>query len=292
MLAARKIAHLLLFYYGKKKLFLQPIRKEKLLNHFEIVSIFSNIEKVKEVNTELLKTIEKQMPNPLLGDIFNTFSSKLMKEYAIYCSNQPNVRERIIDYKAHSDRFTSFLKATQKKAECRKLDLESFLIMPLQRLCKYPLILKEYQKSLNPNQAKMMQSGLNSFRKVVDDVNSRVKQVENLSKLMQISTEVSNGGVSTFSPPPPFPPLPPCPFPSLPLPFLSSLSSFFLLFPLSSTCLSNCPRFSPSLFCRLPSAFPFLPLSPPLPFLSSLPLLSTCRFLPSNEKSWTFSLFS
>jgi hypothetical protein len=66
----------------------------------------------------------------------------MFKFYAVYCSNQPNIRARLQEYTADNTAFESFLKKCFWAPQCRKLDFESFLIKPLQRLCKYPLLLK------------------------------------------------------------------------------------------------------------------------------------------------------
>ena len=145
------------------------------------------------MNQKLLK--ELQQPNPNIGDIFYRFAADIKRPYAIYCSNQPNVRDTLMGYKEQSEELTRFMKSCFKRPESRKLDLESFLIMPLQRLCKYPLLLKEIQKTQAPD-CPVMQSALDEIRSVVDDVNNRVRQVENLVKLMSVSNKITNGGVS------------------------------------------------------------------------------------------------
>lgn len=40
----------------------------------------------------------------------------------------------------------AFCEEVRQKPECRRLDLEGYLIKPLQRICRYPLLLKEILK--------------------------------------------------------------------------------------------------------------------------------------------------
>ena len=43
--------------------------------------------------------------------------------------------------------FVAFCKQASSHHECRNLDLNSLLIKPIQRICKYPLLLKEILKN-------------------------------------------------------------------------------------------------------------------------------------------------
>jgi len=135
-------------------LFIRPLKQREILNKIQLSNLFSNVETLYlQVNCELLKrfealelklhkeecNLESLLKN--IGEIFCEFAP-LFKLYAVYCSNQPNIHDRILQFKEENSKFDNFLKRTQKKRECRKLDLEAFLITPLQRLCKYPLLLR------------------------------------------------------------------------------------------------------------------------------------------------------
>ena len=65
-----------------------------------------------------------------------------MKIYSEYCSNQATALETIKKLSKENDTFNTFLKKAFRDTRCRKLDLNSFLVLPLQRVCKYPLLLR------------------------------------------------------------------------------------------------------------------------------------------------------
>lgn len=56
---------------------------------------------------------------------------------------QPKQEALISQLKDERDGFAKFLKTSMlKNPRCRHLDLSSFLITPLQRVCKYPLLMR------------------------------------------------------------------------------------------------------------------------------------------------------
>lgn len=50
--------------------------------------------------------------------------------------------ETINTLKKEREGMDAFLKAALRDKRCRRLDLSSFLVLPLQRVCKYPLLLR------------------------------------------------------------------------------------------------------------------------------------------------------
>ena len=62
--------------------------------------------------------------------------------YSAYCSNQAQAIRTIQDMSKNNELFRSFVKTAIRHRRCRALDLAAFMIMPMQRVCKYPLLLK------------------------------------------------------------------------------------------------------------------------------------------------------
>jgi len=132
-------------------LYMLPMIKNNLLPKREIKTLFSNIEQLYGVNQELLKLFEKrQEENPYIqeiGDIWLTML-EFLKMYMLYCGNYAYAITQLEDLKS-SKSVTKFLNTQFQKKESRSLKLESFLIKPVQRICKYPLLLRELIKFTN-----------------------------------------------------------------------------------------------------------------------------------------------
>lgn len=176
------------------KVFLEPIRKQELLTKQQISSVFANLEAIYPVNEGMLaalRELQEGKAETSIGEIF-VERSVLFKLYAVYCSNQPNIRDRILALKKELPEFDDFLKKQFRRPECRKLDLEAFLIKPLQRLCKYPLLIKELLKNTGSDHPEfaVLHQARTEISAIVTKVNERVRQVENLNKLIAITKEV------------------------------------------------------------------------------------------------------
>ena len=188
------------------EIFLEPIRERQLLNSFEIVSLFSNIETLISKNEDLLSDLETALElmekddslvplySQWVGEIFTFHSPILQPVYASYCTNQPTIDSSLRQFKTNS-KFASFLRSAMRKPKCQKQDLNSFLISPLQRLCKYPLLLREmikYTTPISPERG-ALEIGYQAVLTCVENVNQKVKQVENITKLTEIAMELTNG---------------------------------------------------------------------------------------------------
>ena len=69
-----------------------------------------------------------------------------LRVYSTYCSNQQTSHDIMQKLLKKEKKFESFLQYTYARPECQGLDLGSFMIKPIQRICKYPLLMKELLK--------------------------------------------------------------------------------------------------------------------------------------------------
>jgi hypothetical protein len=62
--------------------------------------------------------------------------------YKVFCANQQNSLAAVDQHSKKNPQFKKNLDVCHSDPRCRGLFLQSFLIKPIQRVCKYPLLLR------------------------------------------------------------------------------------------------------------------------------------------------------
>ncbi|KAI8813459.1 hypothetical protein BJ742DRAFT_431196 [Cladochytrium replicatum] len=173
------------------ELFLRRIREKGLLNHKGIAIVFSNVEQLVPVNMELLNYLEQRRREGFgsireVGDVFLAVAP-FFKIYNTYCGNQPEAVSFLRTQKSNPE-LQLFLQYCQLRPECRGLDIGAFLLKPIQRICKYPLLLKQILKHTNKDHKDFtkLTEAYNLLTRVVDIVNDQRRQVENRQKMISV----------------------------------------------------------------------------------------------------------
>ena len=113
----------------------------------DVKSIFATIPLVYDLNKKLFdllcQRIARWGQRDEIGDIFSQFAP-MLKMYIAFVSNYGQSVKRIAQLKKEYPWFTSFVEHIQKNRAIR--GLESYLILPVQRLPRYVLLLREMQK--------------------------------------------------------------------------------------------------------------------------------------------------
>lgn len=104
--------------------------------------------------------------------------------YVEYCSNQSNASIKIAEYAKVLPDFGNFL--SMKRMDYRGLNTEAFIVKPLQRLVKYPLLLREI-KATKPSEEQSTRidkitDKLNEFIKMANEETVKREQLHNIEE--------------------------------------------------------------------------------------------------------------
>ena len=180
--------------------FLSSLFSQGIINAQEVKKIFANVEQLISLSKRLSRVLSeesrKDSAEQDFGSIFSSAAEELLDVYVIYCSNLSHSRH-VVNYLQHSrPQFAQYLQQASSQPSARGESIKSFLIMPLQRLCKYPLLLKELIKySPNPASLGSLKSASGTVQHVLNDVNEKMVFSETLGPLMKLEdmfSEVSN----------------------------------------------------------------------------------------------------
>eukprot|EP01113_Clastostelium_recurvatum_P033801 TRINITY_DN4510_c1_g1_i2.p1 TRINITY_DN4510_c1_g1~~TRINITY_DN4510_c1_g1_i2.p1 ORF type:complete len:1156 (-),score=386.35 TRINITY_DN4510_c1_g1_i2:12-3479(-) len=178
------------------ELFVDPLKKrvsEKapLLSGEDIFSIFSNIEVLLTCHRKLLEALQERMTNwdstPQLGDIFlkNTSFIKLYKYYV------NNFDKSIVTLKSAREKNAAFKKMISEldyTPQLSGLSVESFLILPVQRIPRYVLLLQELLRYTDNNHPDFngLCEALSFIKELADYINSNKSDAENINRILAI----------------------------------------------------------------------------------------------------------
>ncbi|KAF7208953.1 transcript variant X2 [Nothobranchius furzeri] len=184
------------------EVFHKPMSESGRLTETEMTMIFVNWRELIMCNTKLLKAlrVRKQaggdnMPVRLIGDLL---ASELahMQPYICFCSRQLNAAA-LLQSKTHSQPdFKDFLKKIATNYRCKGMPLSSFLLKPMQRITRYPLLIKNILEHTPEGHADRapLREALERAEELCLQVNEGVREKENSDRLEWIQNHVQCEG--------------------------------------------------------------------------------------------------
>ncbi|KAI8914777.1 hypothetical protein DFJ77DRAFT_463294 [Powellomyces hirtus] len=159
-----------------------------------IQSIFSELRGLINVNTELRKQLESRLDeqpwnstNGCIGDIFLNLAPYL-KMYSSYVKNFNNALSLLTENVAKVPALAQFIARQNADPELKGLPLESFLILPVQRIPRYKLLLEDLLKntdSEHPDHLTLKKS-LERIAEVAVFVNETIREHEMMQELVEV----------------------------------------------------------------------------------------------------------
>ncbi|KAI6109108.1 Dbl homology domain-containing protein [Pisolithus thermaeus] len=180
--------------------------------------IFSNIEDILLTNTTFLSTLEERQRECRLyidhvGDLLETHMPH-MRVYLDYCVNQANGGKVLQSLRDTNPELSTQLQCLREDSAARNLDLSSYLLVPMQRLTRYPLLIRQilqYTDPPNPTsnvssaprltlslptehaECESIANSLACAERILEEVNETIRDRESRARLSEVSQELRIG---------------------------------------------------------------------------------------------------
>nr|XP_028579556.1 T-lymphoma invasion and metastasis-inducing protein 2 isoform X2 [Podarcis muralis] len=176
------------------QLYLEPLQSETFLTQDEMESLFGSLPEMLDFQKVFLETLEDgisscsdfntlETPSQFRKLLFSLGGSFLyyadhFKLYSGFCANHIKV-QKVLERAKTDKAFKAFLDA-RNPAKQHSSTLESFLIKPVQRVLKYPLLLKELVSLTDPESEEHyhLTEALKAMEKVASHINEMQKIYE------------------------------------------------------------------------------------------------------------------
>jgi len=166
-----------------------------LLDEKAVTVIFANVEDILLTNTTFLSSLEERQKECRLyidriGDILHNNMANA-GVYMEYCINQSMAIKVLQTLRASKPELAACLQRLRDDPAVRNLDLSSYLLIPMQRITRYPLLIKQILHYTEPgDDHKQIQQALDMAEKVLSHINETIREQEGRERLRVISNDL------------------------------------------------------------------------------------------------------
>ncbi|XP_057312420.1 uncharacterized protein LOC130653941 [Hydractinia symbiolongicarpus] len=167
-----------------KEEFYAPIKGNGICTQDELSKVFLNLQELVDANSKLCTALKEGLQASLeqddndfiylsVGEVFSN-CVEFFDAYDVFCAQQRYSLELLENLIKKNDMLRIFLNVSREENnKLRKLDLKSFLVMPVQRIMKYPLLLHRiYKTTPKSNYDKQhIKEALNKIEKQIYNIN-------------------------------------------------------------------------------------------------------------------------
>ncbi|XP_075037277.1 uncharacterized protein LOC142098374 isoform X1 [Mixophyes fleayi] len=175
-----------------KEEFYLPMQTAGLLTNEQLAVVFSNIQELIDLNEKFLEVLQDEIDQAFdqgdddlmtvcIGEIFLEFVN-MLPEFQTYCLQQPTSVGTLNALEKEKELLRIFLDVSQNdNTALRRMNLRSFLMAPLQRVTKYPLLLSRILKStteFHPDHSSLWEAK-SRIESHLEHINMKTKQEGN-----------------------------------------------------------------------------------------------------------------
>ncbi|KAI5118090.1 hypothetical protein M0805_007740 [Coniferiporia weirii] len=169
-----------------------------MLDEKEITVVFANIEDLLLVNTAFLSSLEERQKECRLyidsiGDLLVRHMDN-MGVYANYCVNQGNAIKILQSIRESRPEVAAHLQKLREDPAVRSLDLSSYLLAPMQRITRYPLLLRQILNYTEVESDRKQISSAHDFvERILKYINEAIREQEGRARLEAVSKNLYVG---------------------------------------------------------------------------------------------------
>ncbi|CAI9621302.1 unnamed protein product [Staurois parvus] len=186
------------------RLFKKSDELKQTINGTDHHHLFSNIAEILEVSKRFFDDLEKRhKDNPFIHDISDIVESHALNHfqpYVIYCSNEVYQQRTLQRLLSTNVAFKETLTQIQMKPECGGLPMISFLILPMQRVTRLPLLMDTIcQKTdMYSPEYEANTRALKAISKLVKQCNEGARKMERTEQMYTLQTQLEFGKIKPF----------------------------------------------------------------------------------------------
>eukprot|EP01090_Pellita_catalonica_P016267 TRINITY_DN4609_c0_g1_i1.p1 TRINITY_DN4609_c0_g1~~TRINITY_DN4609_c0_g1_i1.p1 ORF type:complete len:693 (-),score=67.63 TRINITY_DN4609_c0_g1_i1:244-2211(-) len=174
------------------------IKNQKILTPMEISQVFFNVGAIRNFSAELLEAMRQELAKVPNGSICRPFLHKrgAFKLYFVYCSNQPVSLKTLEELKSKRTSLVEFLAFCTALPASDGLSIESYLIKPIQRVTKYPMLLREllkYTQPTHPYYSDIAET-LQAITQTVGQINTRERELHAATRMDEVADLMDGKG--------------------------------------------------------------------------------------------------
>ncbi|XP_009871091.1 PREDICTED: rho guanine nucleotide exchange factor 16-like, partial [Apaloderma vittatum] len=166
--------------------------------------LFSNIGDILTVSTSFFEDLEKRHQEnpqiPDISDIVEEHASNHFNPYVSYCSNEVYQQRTLQKLLTTNPLFKETLKQIERKPECGGLPMISFLILPMQRVTRLPLLLDTVCQKTKACTAAYGAAtrALKAISKLVKNCNEGARAMERTEQMYTLQKQLEFGKKKPF----------------------------------------------------------------------------------------------
>ncbi|XP_027845918.2 uncharacterized protein LOC114126222 [Aphis gossypii] len=159
--------------------------------------LFGNVNPVRKCSEKLLAALEKCWQDNILlsglSEILYKHSKENFDIFVKYCSNQIYI-DRTLKSLRENQKFNEALQRLESDPKCQSLSLHSFLMLPMQRITRLPLlvdaILSQMDSKENSLEYQMCELTLASLNAIVQNCNESTRKLERYEEMLLLSQQL------------------------------------------------------------------------------------------------------